>query len=201
MSSAYAHSSGDRTHGAGRTSDAHRPPQSSAYDDGQEQLEYDGLVSMTRPPRKNCCTWKVATVSLVLVAVALIVTWQAIPAEEIAAKYIPQFDEPANPYTGPEAGSPSSSGGATGDTSGGAVAGSDVNSDMDTPTGGSDNSNKAGTVVPSFMKCPEDGGPCCNGSTENCKLRVDQMMFGLVHNAMSSEGKLMSTWRCSAIVL
>ena len=149
----------------------------------QQQLEYNGLISARTPPKKNCCTWKVASVFLVLVAVALIVTWQLLPAEEIVVKYLPKFDEPVNPYTGPEAGSPSGNGGGGGNGSeeGGIAVGMPPSQ---TPAG------DIGTVIPSFMQCPEDGSDCCNGSPSNCKLRVDEMMFGLVHNSMSSEGEI-----------
>ena len=51
--------------------------------------------------------------------------------------------------------------------------------------------NDMGSVsVPSFMQCPDEGNElCCNGSINNCKLRVNEMMFGMVHNAMSTEGE------------
>jgi len=133
-------------------------------------------------PRKNCCTWKVAALFLVFVAVALVLTWQMLPAEDIVVKYIPQFEEPVSPYSGPEAGTPSSDGGVgggDGDGSGGITIGA--------PPSQTPSDDVAGITVPSFMKCPEGGEECCNGSSANCKLRVDEMMFGLVHNAMSSE--------------
>ena len=51
----------------------------------------------------------------------------------------------------------------------------------------SDDENVANNTAPSFMEYPEEGGLCCSGSQDNCKLCVDQMMFGMVNNAMSSE--------------
>ena len=151
----------------GGSSDNHLP---------QSQLEYDGLIiETTPPPRENCCTWKVAAVFLVVVAASLVLAWVVMPAEEIVAKYIPKFEEPATPYSGPEAGMPGeNSGGGTGVPT------------SQTPDDTVD--DEIGTVIPSFMQCPEGGELCCNGSVDNCKLRVDQMIFGLVHNAMSSEG-------------
>lgn len=142
-----------------------------------QQSEYDGLkLETTTQPRENCCTWKMAAVFLIIVAASLVLAWVVLPAEDIVAKYVPHFDEPANPYNGPEAGTP-------GENSGGG-------SDSDVPPGQTPDDGEGdliGTVVPSFMQCPE-GELCCNGSVDNCKLRVDEMMFGLVHNAMASEG-------------
>ena len=96
---------------------------------------------------------------------------------------------------GPEAGIPTNT-----DESGGSSGGSSNNQD-DT---GEDNNVAIGmppsqtpgedvdmgsVSVPSFMQCPDGGNDlCCNGSINNCKLRVNEMMFGLVHNAMSTEG-------------
>jgi hypothetical protein len=141
-----------------------------------QQLEYDGLIIETTPPtRENCCTWKVAAVFLIVVAASLVLAWRVMPADEIVAKYIPKFDKPASPYTGPEAGTP-------GENDGGGTGVPPSQTPDDTVDDG------IGTVQPSFMQCPEGGELCCNGSVDNCNLRVDQMMFGLVHNAMSSEG-------------
>lgn len=135
------------------------------------------MATANSPRRKNCCTWKVAAVFLVMVAVALILTWQMLPAEDIVAKYIPQFEEPESPYSGPEAGTPSTDGESGG--GGGMTIG--------VPPSQTPADDLTGTTVPSFMQCPDGGEECCNGSSANCKLRVDEMMFGLVHNAMSSE--------------
>ena len=80
---------------------------SKPQDQSATQDEYDGLKSLTpssnsraQQPRKNCCTWKVATVFLLFVAVLLVVIWLMLPAEDIVAKYIPEFSEPENPYLG-----------------------------------------------------------------------------------------------------
>mmetsp|Transcript_21269 Transcript_21269/g.38497 ORF Transcript_21269/g.38497 Transcript_21269/m.38497 type:complete len:445 (-) Transcript_21269:186-1520(-) len=182
----HAHSSNNNSSGTGRRTHSQDTRHESSVAEQEQQLEYHGLMAVTgAPPRKNCCTWKVATVFLCFVAGALVLTWQLLPAEDIVAKYIPQFDEPVTAYSGPEAGAPSSGGvsddgGAGGNDGGGITIGMPPSQ---TPA----DENGAGTTIPSFMKCPEDGGLCCNGSPDNCKLRVDQMMFGLVHNAMSSE--------------
>ena len=106
--SAAAASSNKATHGS--RSNSNKKPQSykdtdDAYDQSAMQAEYDGLKTLTTssnraPPRKNCCTWKVATVFLLFVAVLLVVIWLMLPAEDIVAKYIPEFAEPANPYLG-----------------------------------------------------------------------------------------------------
>ena len=98
---------------------------------------------------------------------------------------------------GPEAGIPTNT-----DESGGSSGGSSNNQD----DSGEDNNvaigmppsqtpgedDDMGSVsVPSFMQCPDGGNElCCNGSINNCKLRVNEMMFGMVHNAMSTEGEL-----------
>ena len=41
------------------------------------------------------------------------------------------------------------------------------------------------------MQCPDASSNgselCCNGSPLNCQLKVNEMMFAMVHNAMSSE--------------
>lgn len=50
-----------------------------------------------------------------------------------------------------------------------------------------DDDDGIGNAVPSFMTCPTDGSVCCNGSNSNCGLRVDQMMFSMVHNANAAE--------------
>mmetsp|Transcript_17617 Transcript_17617/g.38167 ORF Transcript_17617/g.38167 Transcript_17617/m.38167 type:complete len:449 (-) Transcript_17617:70-1416(-) len=175
-------SSGMRTHGGGNASSI---PQSPSAEEDRHQLEYSGLM-VRSPPRKNCCTWKVAAVFLFFVAGALVVTWLMLPAEEIVAKYIPRFEEPAVRYSGPEAGAPSppsSSGGNSEDDGNG---GGGIGIDIDIPPE-EESLTMVGTTVPSFMRCPEEGGSCCNGSPANCILRLDQMMFGLVHNSMSAE--------------
>lgn len=101
-------------------------------------------------------------------------------------KYIPQFPEPENIYIGPEAGSDADNGVSPTPSSGAGDGGFTIGLPP-SQAPGNDNNGEVGIAVPSFMKCPEDGGLCCNGSPDNCKLRVDEMMFGLVHNAMSSE--------------
>ena len=106
-----AASSNKATHGSRSNSNNNTKPQSykdntdDAYDQSATQAEYDGLKSLTTssnraPPRKNCCTWKVATVFLLFVAVLLVVIWLMLPAEDIVAKYIPEFAEPEQPYLG-----------------------------------------------------------------------------------------------------
>jgi len=140
----------------------------------QPPLEYnDGLIGHQNRP--NCCTWKVATLFLFIVAASLVTAWVALPADDIVAKYIPKFDAPASPYAGPEAGIPGENDGS------GINGGNSQTTNMDN-TG-------IGTVVPGFMQCPSNNKQCCNGSAANCGLRVDQTMFALVHNAMSSEEK------------
>ncbi|KAL3822275.1 hypothetical protein ACHAXA_005908 [Cyclostephanos tholiformis] len=148
------------------------PPQSRQSDDVKGPI-----YETASPTHANCCTWKVASAFLILVATSLVVAWVALPADDIVARYIPDFDEPANPYSGPEAGgAPSENAGNDG------VPPSQAPDDDGVDDG-------IGTFVPSFMQCPGDGELCCNGSVDNCMLRVDQMLFGLVHNAMSSEEK------------
>mmetsp|Transcript_15059 Transcript_15059/g.31971 ORF Transcript_15059/g.31971 Transcript_15059/m.31971 type:complete len:449 (+) Transcript_15059:249-1595(+) len=164
-------------------------PQSPSTEEQQHQLEYNGLLTKSLP-RKNCCTWKVAAVFLFFVAGALVVTWQMLPAEDIVAKYIPQFDEPAVVYSGPEAGMSDGSSWSSGGNSKDDGEGGDGGMGIDNmPTDPSEDGSvvEAGRTVPSFMQCPEGGGLCCNGNAENCMLRVDQMLFGMVHNSMSSE--------------
>ena len=167
--------SGNNTHGHDSLPQSYKGDSNNQY--SADEIEYDGLLLTAKsPPRPNCCGWKAATLFLIFVAVALVLAWQIMPAEDIVSKYIPQFDEPENPYTGPEAGVPSADGGENeGDINIGSM-----------PDEDDDNNNSAGLTVPSFMQCPE-GTLCCNGSASNCNLRVDQMMFGLVHNAMSTE--------------
>jgi len=74
--------------------------------------------------------------------------------------------------------------------------------------GEEDVNNDSGLIVPSFMTCPsntefrmtaEGDELCCNGSVGNCNLRVNEMMFGMVHNAMSSEGMYLGLLCCTAI--
>jgi hypothetical protein len=152
--------------------------------------DFSTLVLHSTPPKKNCCTRPIASFFLLLVASALIATWQLFPAEEIAKTYIPKFDAPANPYTGPEAGSP---GGEAFNASGGggiSFINDDILGDFDInlPGFNDDSTNNSSSVtVPSFMTCPDDGSICCNGSTDNCVLTVNQMMFTMVHNAMAAE--------------
>ena len=209
MSSPQSYSTGERTHGSrnsipqsykeNNNSAQHNNAQDQS--EAQQQLEYDNLIlsttSSSNQPKKNCCTWKIATLFLVCVAVGLVVVWVILPAEDIVAKYIPQFDEPDNPYQGPEAG-----GGEQ--TTWGDI--DNTNSQDGSGNGGGisigmpeeeDVNDDSGLIVPSFMTCPsntefrmttEGDELCCNGSVSNCKLRVNEMMFGMVHNAMSSEG-------------
>ena len=148
----------------------------------EQQVEYDDLLTTNAAsayPAKNCCSWKVATLFLVLVATSLVLAWIAFPAEDIVAKYIPEFEAPENPYTGPEAGAPAGNGGIT------------IGMPPSQSPGEEDEDASydwSGNTVPSFMQCPEDGdATCCNGATINCKIPVNKMMFGMVHNAMSSE--------------
>ncbi|KAL7524514.1 hypothetical protein ACHAXR_000902, partial [Thalassiosira sp. AJA248-18] len=157
--------------------------ESSTDHQRQQELEYDGLLTAASnsSPRKNCCTWKVAAVFLVFVAGALVLTWQMLPAENVVVKYIPTFPEPSNPYQGPEAGAPSSGGEAQNDGGGGGIT-------IGVPPSQTPSDDEVvGIITPSFMMCPEGGGLCCNGSPNNCQLRVDEMMFGMVHNSMSTE--------------
>ncbi|KAL7489944.1 hypothetical protein ACHAW6_015680 [Cyclotella cf. meneghiniana] len=149
--------------------------------------EFSTLVR-TSPPAKNCCTRPVAAVFLLLVASALITAWQLFPAEEIAKTYIPKFEAPRNPYTGIEAGAPG------GENFNGSDSGFGFNDDLfgefnvNLPgigTGGGTDDWTSGGAVPSFMTCQSQ--ECCNGSSDNCILRVDQMMFTMVHNAMATE--------------
>jgi|EP00979_Chaetoceros_neogracilis_P017450 hypothetical protein len=48
-----------------------------------------------------------------------------------------------------------------------------------------DGGNSGGTDEPafSFMQCPDNGDPCCNGLQSNCDLKVNEIMFATVHNA------------------
>ncbi|KAL7464697.1 hypothetical protein ACHAXS_005038 [Conticribra weissflogii] len=150
---------------------------------GGNQHSEEELERLVSPPPKNCCTWYVASAFLVLIAVSLIVTWTMLPAEEIVVKYLPHFDEPENPYLGPEAGD--SMDGRVDDLGGGeGIADDDLVNVGDLPGVVADESYEIGTTIPSFMKCVE-GEECCNGSSSNCDLRVDEMMFGMKLNNIS----------------
>lgn len=140
--------------------------------------EYGHLI--TKPPKKNICTIPIASSFLLLVAVALIVTWQVFPTESIVVKYLPKFDEPSSPYTGPEAGSAGGSG--TSNNSGGGGNGIDIDIPFENEVPVTDASS-----IPSFMKCDEQEALCCNGSPSNCQLKLNEMMFATLHNAMSTE--------------
>lgn len=110
---------------------------------------------------------------LFCVALSLIVTGVLLPVEDIIISYLPKFDEPANPYTGPEAGSEADRKSPLPGTTGNGIA----DGLPPPPAAGGDSS--IGTVVPKFMACPTDASLCCNGSSLNCGLRVDQMMFAV----------------------
>ena len=136
--------------------------------------EYGRLVS---PPTKNRCTILVASIFLVLVVVALIVTWVVFPTEEIVVKFLPKFDAPASPYTGPEPGSDAT------DTNNSGQEG-----EIGTAFDNEEPIDDGYTSIPSFMTCPSSSSElCCNGSTLNCQLKVNEMMFGTLHNAMAAE--------------
>jgi hypothetical protein len=177
---------GRRSNGGDGVGSPSGPRLPQAHHDQQQQeqqqqppLEYDGLIGQQQQQHQNqpnCCTWKVATLFLFIVAASLVSAWVVLPAEDIVAKYIPKFDAPTSPYVGPEAGIPGENDGSSNSQIGGAT-------NLD--------DSGIGTVVPTFMQCPTNNNnkQCCNGSTTNCALRVDQMMFALVHNAMSSEEK------------
>lgn len=142
--------------------------------------EYGHLI--TKPPKKNICTIPIASFFLLLVAVALIVTWQVFPTESIVIKYLPKFDPPSSPYTGPEAGSA----GDTSDKNGGGGNGIDIDIPFENEVPVTD----ASSSIPSFMKCQEEEEEealCCNGSPSNCQLKLNEMMFATLHNAMSTE--------------
>ncbi|KAL9181029.1 hypothetical protein ACHAXT_009834 [Thalassiosira profunda] len=166
------------THGRDSVPQSHHRDTLGSSADPDHHLEYDGLLR--EHTRGNCCTWKVATLFLALVAAALVVTWIVLPAEEIVAQYIPTFEAPESPYTGPEAGGSSPGGGGTANEG-------DVFWMPPSQTPADDETDVPGTTVPSFMQCPQNGQPCCNGSPANCKLRVNEMLFALSHNAMSTE--------------
>ncbi len=153
---------------------SHPSDDGDVHDDGRRMDDGEAYPSSSSS-NANCCTWKVASIFLLLVASSLVVTWKVLPFDDIVANYIPEFDEPASPYTGPEAGGDATGGGGTTDQ---IPDGDDNGADDET----------IGTYVPSFMACPNDGSLCCNGSADNCVLPINEMMFGLVHNAMSSEG-------------
>eukprot|EP00984_Skeletonema_dohrnii_P014784 scaffold6278_cov135-Skeletonema_dohrnii-CCMP3373.AAC.13 len=139
----------------------------------------DELGRLVSPPKKNRCTLPVASFSLVVVAVALIVTWQVFPTEEIVVKFLPKFEPPAKPYMGEEA-----PGTATSDND---QNNGDGGIDIDIPLENEVPISDA-TSVPSFMKCPIDSDElCCNGSPQNCELKVNETMFATLHNAMSTE--------------
>ena len=157
--------------------------------DTTNNVEYSTLVLRSSPPKKNCCTRPVAAAFLLLVASALIAAWQLLPAEEIAKSYIPKFDAPKNPYTGIEAGAPGGEAFNASDNGGILMGDFDINIpgvDFGGDDDGDDDSSSALTV-PSFMQCPSNNNLCCNGSNSNCVLRVDQMMFSMVHNANAAE--------------
>ena len=119
-------------------------------------------------------------------ASALIAAWQLLPAEEIAKSYIPKFEEPRVPYTGIEAGAPG--GEAFNASSSGFGLNDDLfgNVNVDIPGfRGSTDDDSGSFTVPEFMTCDSD--ECCNGSAANCVLRVDQMMFSMVHNANAAK--------------
>ena len=228
MSSPQSYSTGERTHGSRNSipqsykDNSSAQQQNNAQDQSvaQQQLEYDNLIlsttSSSNQPKKNCCTWKIATLFLVCVAVGLVVVWVILPAEDIVAKYIPQFDEPDNPYQGPEAGGGEQTSTSWGDidntNSQDGSGGISIGMPPSTTPGGEEVNDDSGLIVPSFMTCPSstefrmttEGGDelCCNGSVSNCKLRVNEMMFGMVHNAMSSEGMYWFTagWVCYVMV-
>ena len=153
---------------------------SGNHDNGNDE-ELERLVS---PPKKNCCTWYVASAFLVLIAIGLVVSWQLLPAEDIVVKYLPKFEEPENPYMGPEAGYPEDGGDK--DVGDGENSDDTFNNMGNLPGENPDDGYEIGTTIPSFMKCP-DGESCCNGSPLNCQLKVNEMMFAMVHNAMSTE--------------
>mmetsp|Transcript_15210 Transcript_15210/g.31011 ORF Transcript_15210/g.31011 Transcript_15210/m.31011 type:complete len:423 (-) Transcript_15210:163-1431(-) len=155
---------------------------SNNHENQNSEAELERLVS---PPPQNCCTWYVAAAFLVLLAISLIVTWTMLPAEDIVMKYLPHFDEPENPYLGPEAGDPLD--GREDDLDGGEASADDDLVDIgDLPEEVADGNYEIGTTVPTFMRCA-DGEECCNGSSSNCDLRLNEMMFGMVHNSMSTE--------------
>mmetsp|Transcript_778 Transcript_778/g.1469 ORF Transcript_778/g.1469 Transcript_778/m.1469 type:complete len:225 (+) Transcript_778:563-1237(+) len=150
---------------------------SNNHENQNSEAELERLVS---PPPQNCCTWYVAAAFLVLLAISLIVTWTMLPAEDIVMKYLPHFDEPENPYLGPEAGDPLD--GREDDLDGGEASADDDLVDIgDLPEEVADGNYEIGTTVPTFMRCA-DGEECCNGSSSNCDLRLNEMMFGMVHS-------------------
>jgi hypothetical protein len=143
---------------------------------GTDDDEYDRLVS---PPKKNRCTVLVASIFLVLVAVALVVTWQVFPTEDVVVMFLPKFNPPASPYTGEEAGTTTSDNNI--DYKGGGAIDIDIPLETEVP-------NSDVTSIPSFMTCPTDSEQlCCNGSPQNCQLKVNEMMFATLHNAMATE--------------
>ncbi|KAL3809381.1 hypothetical protein ACHAXA_007457 [Cyclostephanos tholiformis] len=57
-----------------------------------------------------------------------------------------------------------------------------------------DESETQGTGATLDLKAANSCEGCCNGLASNCNLRVNEVMFGMVHNAMSSRDDLFAAY-------
>ena len=151
----------------------------SVQNASQSSTRDEDFSRLVSPPEKNRCTVPVAAFFLSMVAVSLIVTWQLLPKENIVVKFLPKFEAPDNPYTGEEAG-PDATTFDGNQNNGGADINIDVPMENEVPISDA-------ITVPSFMKCNDSDELCCNGSAQNCQLKVNETMIATLHNAMSTK--------------
>uniref|UniRef100_A0A7S4NC52 Phosphatidylinositol-specific phospholipase C X domain-containing protein n=1 Tax=Odontella aurita TaxID=265563 RepID=A0A7S4NC52_9STRA len=107
------------------------------------------------------CTWPLAIAFLLTLAVTVILIFALGPIEQGVSKAMPHF-EPINfkdDFTNP------------------------------LPSTIAPSASPVETTDPTyeFMQCPNDGGKCCNGLESNCDLRLNETVFAVAHNAMSTE--------------
>jgi hypothetical protein len=117
--------------------------------------------------KKSCCTWPRIILLVVLLAVSGVLIWQFAPVDEAIDKVLPTY----NSTTGGDGDGGESEAGGGGGTGG----------------GGSPTPSPTQELTYQFNQCSQDGsGACCNGLDSICDLRVDEILYATVHNAMAT---------------
>mmetsp|Transcript_47979 Transcript_47979/g.88980 ORF Transcript_47979/g.88980 Transcript_47979/m.88980 type:complete len:260 (-) Transcript_47979:149-928(-) len=119
------------------------------------------LKSSNASRDKSCCTWPLAIAFLVSLAVTVILVLALGPLEQGVSKAMPNF-EPVD-------------------------FGDDQLPGLVPSTNAPSTSPVFDEPQYEFIQCLDNGGECCNGREGNCELRLNEMLFAMAHNAMSTE--------------
>lgn len=109
---------------------------------------------------------------VIVLAVAGILIWKFAPVDEAINSILPNY----NATGGSGSSSNSGGGGGSGANNGG------------TTTSPEETVSPTASPTYGFMQCsnPNDPTTCCNGLETNCDLRVNEIMYATLHNAMAT---------------